>query len=98
MVDSGMEDPGSREVYKGAQPRLPLRFLPHQPSSCSNTRSPTRCAPAGKYVPSITHYILQADAMANGYADRLREQRNISAEPPLFRLGGMAIGNGWTGG
>ncbi len=51
---------------------------------------------AGKYVPSITHYILEADAQARGYLDRLSHARGIGkdVEGPVFPLGGMAIGNG----
>ncbi|MEW5298618.1 MAG: hypothetical protein WDW36_001716 [Sanguina aurantia] len=53
---------------------------------------------AGKYVPSIAHYILQAEAVANGYGDRLRHPRALTAdvERPLFTLGGLAVGNGFT--
>lgn len=53
---------------------------------------------AGKYVPSISHYIVQAEAMNSGYADKMKKLRDIGAEVerPVFKLGGMAIGNGFT--
>jgi vitellogenic carboxypeptidase-like protein len=53
---------------------------------------------AGKYVPSIAHYIVQAAAMADGTAHKLRKVRALPAdvEAPVFRLGGLAIGNGFT--
>jgi vitellogenic carboxypeptidase-like protein len=53
---------------------------------------------AGKYVPSIAHYIVQAAAMHDGSAGQLRKQRALSpdVEAPVFKLGGLAIGNGFT--
>ena len=49
-------------------------------------------------MPSISHYILQADAQAHGYLRKLDHPREIGqVEAPLFKLGGLAIGNGWTG-
>jgi hypothetical protein len=47
---------------------------------------------------SITHYILEADAQAHGYLHKLQHPRRIckDVEGPVFPLGGMAIGNGWT--
>ncbi|GFR46687.1 hypothetical protein Agub_g8305 [Astrephomene gubernaculifera] len=53
---------------------------------------------AGKYVPSIAHFILQADARANGYEGQLSHPRQLSprVESPLFTLGGLAVGNGFT--
>eukprot|EP00200_Dunaliella_tertiolecta_P010739 CAMPEP_0202391350 /NCGR_PEP_ID=MMETSP1127-20130417/91786_1 /ASSEMBLY_ACC=CAM_ASM_000462 /TAXON_ID=3047 /ORGANISM="Dunaliella tertiolecta, Strain CCMP1320" /LENGTH=524 /DNA_ID=CAMNT_0048993775 /DNA_START=16 /DNA_END=1590 /DNA_ORIENTATION=+ len=65
---------------------------------------------AGKYVPSLSHYILQVDAISRGYYDQLKHPRlikpagdfgpgshsNISIPRPKFKLGGLAIGNGWT--
>lgn len=54
---------------------------------------------AGKYVPSISHYIVQAQAIADGTAHLLKKPRALPAdvEPPVFKLGGSAIGNGFTG-
>lgn len=53
---------------------------------------------AGKYVPSISHYILQVDAMSNRFVDKLTVTRKIPADvdPPVFKLGALAIGNGFT--
>lgn len=53
---------------------------------------------AGKYVPSLAHFILQADAFASGYVDKLLHTRDLPSdvEPPLFKLAGLAIGNGYT--
>ncbi|KAL6764564.1 Alpha/Beta hydrolase protein [Haematococcus lacustris] len=53
---------------------------------------------AGKYVPSLSHYILQATALHQGYLSKLQHPRDIGSEvgAPLFTLGGLAIGNGWT--
>ncbi|GBF91928.1 serine carboxypeptidase-like [Raphidocelis subcapitata] len=53
---------------------------------------------AGKYVPSAAHFILQAHATAHGYADKLKKRREMDPdiEAPLFPLGGLAIGNGFT--
>lgn len=53
---------------------------------------------AGKYVPSIAHYIVQATAMADGTVGKLRTERALppDVEPPVFKLGGLAIGNGFT--
>jgi vitellogenic carboxypeptidase-like protein len=53
---------------------------------------------AGKYVPSISHYIVQAAAMHDGTAHKLRKVRALPAdvEAPVFKLGGLAIGNGFT--
>ncbi|EFJ43651.1 hypothetical protein VOLCADRAFT_65725 [Volvox carteri f. nagariensis] len=45
---------------------------------------------AGKYVPSIAHYILQAQL------DGWRRSLPPGTSRPLFRLGGVAIGNGLT--
>ena len=56
---------------------------------------------AGKYVPSIAHYIYQMDAIVSGKARELDHPRPIPADEiqdPLSKLGGIAIGNGWTGG
>jgi hypothetical protein len=79
-------------------------------------------------VPSIAHYIVQAQAMADGTAAALRKRRALPAnvkvrttpgccgschggvasvreadrclptrvQPPVFKLGGAAIGNGFT--
>eukprot|EP00775_Hariotina_reticulata_P013690 gene13690-13812_t len=54
---------------------------------------------AGKYVPSISHYIVQAQAMKDGTAHDLKQFRALPAdvEAPVFRFGGLAIGNGFTG-
>jgi vitellogenic carboxypeptidase-like protein len=54
---------------------------------------------AGKYVPSITHYIIQAKAAAEGWEAKLRKRRALppGVPPPVFELGGAAIGNGFTG-
>lgn len=54
---------------------------------------------AGKYVPSISHYIVQAEAMADGTADKLKKTRDLpqNITRPVFKLGGLAIGNGFTG-
>jgi vitellogenic carboxypeptidase-like protein len=55
---------------------------------------------AGKYVPSISHYILQAHAKAHGYEQELRHPRSLrpgaASLPPNFPYGGCAIGNGFT--
>ncbi|KAG2422906.1 hypothetical protein HXX76_015733 [Chlamydomonas incerta] len=53
---------------------------------------------AGKYVPSIAHFILQASARANGFEHKLKHPRPLKedVEPPVFTLGGLAIGNGFT--
>jgi vitellogenic carboxypeptidase-like protein len=53
---------------------------------------------AGKYVPSIAHYIIQARAMADGTTTAMQKLRALPAdvEPPAFKLGGIAIGNGFT--
>ncbi|KAF8072930.1 SCPL50 [Scenedesmus sp. PABB004] len=53
---------------------------------------------AGKYAPSIAHYIIQAAAQAAGTAGKLHRRRALpdDVEPPAFRLGGVAIGNGFT--
>eukprot|EP00878_Enallax_costatus_P025460 GHUV01027238.1.p1 GENE.GHUV01027238.1~~GHUV01027238.1.p1 ORF type:complete len:479 (+),score=118.13 GHUV01027238.1:82-1518(+) len=53
---------------------------------------------AGKYVPSIAHYIVQAQAMAQGTTGAMRKLRRLpeDVEPPVFKLGGIAIGNGFT--
>jgi len=55
---------------------------------------------AGKYVPSIAHYILQAHARAHGYEHELRHPRRLgpgaAQAPPRFPYGGCAIGNGFT--
>lgn len=53
---------------------------------------------AGKYVPSISHFIVQAAAMHDGTAHTLRKVRALPAdvEAPVFKLGGLAIGNGFT--
>ena len=56
---------------------------------------------AGKYVPSIAHYIYQMDAIVSGKAQEVDHPRPIPADEiqdPLSKLGGIAIGNGWTGG
>ena len=37
--------------------------------------------------------------MANGYLSKLKHPRDMdghSVEPPLFKLGGLAVGNGFT--
>lgn len=54
---------------------------------------------AGKYVPSLTHYILQAKLMNENRTGELHKTRKVPAdvEAPEFLLGGMAIGNGFTG-
>jgi len=55
---------------------------------------------SGKYVPSIAHYILQLDATAKGHGRDIKHPREIPQEDihePNFQLGGMAIGNGFTG-
>jgi len=54
---------------------------------------------AGKYVPSISHYIVQAQAMNDGTADELKKFRELpeDVEAPVFKFGGLAIGNGFTG-
>uniref|UniRef100_A0A7S0VCK6 Carboxypeptidase n=1 Tax=Polytomella parva TaxID=51329 RepID=A0A7S0VCK6_9CHLO len=52
---------------------------------------------AGKYVPSISHFIVQAAMESNGSVGQLKRRRNIGkVEPPVFPFGGMAIGNGFT--
>ncbi|KAG2489745.1 hypothetical protein HYH03_011852 [Edaphochlamys debaryana] len=53
---------------------------------------------AGKYAPSIAHFILQASARANGFEHRLKHPRELKQDldEPLFRLGGLAVGNGFT--
>ncbi|GAX76677.1 hypothetical protein CEUSTIGMA_g4123.t1 [Chlamydomonas eustigma] len=54
---------------------------------------------AGKYVPSISHYILQLDAITRGYSHKINHPRDIpdnEVEAPVFKLGGLAIGNGFT--
>lgn len=53
---------------------------------------------AGKYVPSISHFILQAQARVSGFESQLRHPRKLSdkVEAPLFKLGGLAVGNGFT--
>jgi vitellogenic carboxypeptidase-like protein len=54
---------------------------------------------AGKYVPSIAHYILQQTFVANGKASRLDHPRPIpetELQPPAFTLAGIAVGNGFT--
>jgi vitellogenic carboxypeptidase-like protein len=53
---------------------------------------------AGKYVPSISHFIIQAAAMHEGTAHSMRKVRALPAnvEAPVFKLGGLAIGNGFT--
>lgn len=75
-------------------------------------------SPAGKYVPSIGHFILQQSPPPNGTllggsrkgsaagSQALSQRRPIEqallaarpllAQPPLFRLAGLAIGNGLT--
>lgn len=54
----------------------------------------------GKYVPSIGHYIIQAQAMADGTTASMRKLRRLpdDVKPPVFNFGGVAIGNGFTGG
>jgi vitellogenic carboxypeptidase-like protein len=49
-------------------------------------------------VPSVTHYILQAQAMADGSVAGLQKTRALPPDeaPPVFKLGGVAIGNGFT--
>jgi hypothetical protein len=49
-------------------------------------------------VPSAAHYILQAHARHNGYEASLNRRRALpdDVEAPAFRLGGAAIGNGFT--
>lgn len=49
-------------------------------------------------MPSIAHYIVQATAMADGTVGKLRTERALppDVEPPVFKLGGLAIGNGFT--
>jgi hypothetical protein len=53
---------------------------------------------AGKYVPSISHFIIQAAAMHDGTAHNMRKLRALPAnvEAPVFKLGGLAVGNGFT--
>jgi len=53
---------------------------------------------AGKYVPSLTHYIVQAQAITEGWVDRMKKTRDVpqDIEAPVFKLGGAAIGNGFT--
>ncbi|KAI8473502.1 MAG: carboxypeptidase [Monoraphidium minutum] len=53
---------------------------------------------AGKYVPSAAHWILQAHAASHGYLDKLGKTRPMDPdiEAPLFPLGGLAVGNGFT--
>ncbi len=70
----------------------------HQPSP-HPARWPAVLHAAGKYLPSLGHYIIQADAMAHGEVDKLHKTRSLpeDVEEPLFTLGGMAIGNGFTG-
>ena len=68
---------------------------------------PARRSPAaGKYVPSIGHFILQQTAGEEGAERRLQHRRAIPphllasrpllGEPPLFKLQALAIGNGLT--
>lgn len=54
---------------------------------------------AGKYVPSLSHFIVQMEAAASGQMHKLKRPRPIPAglKDPLFKLGGVAIGNGWVG-
>jgi vitellogenic carboxypeptidase-like protein len=53
---------------------------------------------AGKYVPSIGHYIVQAKAQAEGWVGQLSHLRHVGeVDAPRFILGGVAIGNGFTG-
>ena len=55
---------------------------------------------SGKYVPSIAHYILQLDATAKGRKNDIKHPREIpeaDIHQPNFKLGGIAIGNGFTG-
>jgi hypothetical protein len=54
---------------------------------------------AGKYVPSIAHFIVQMAARASGDTSAIRRPRAIPEHVrwPDFRLGGVAIGNGWVG-
>jgi hypothetical protein len=51
-------------------------------------------------VPSITHYIVQAQAIAEGWVDKMKKTRDLPQDiaAPVFKLGGAAIGNGFTGG
>lgn len=70
-------------------------------TSCTLSLLPTTTTPfmfAGKYVPSISHYIVQAAAMADGTVSKLHKVRALppDVEPPVFKLGGLAIGNGFT--
>jgi hypothetical protein len=69
-------------------------------SSCNFCGLPILQSYAGKYVPSISHYIVQAQAIADGDVHLLKKPRAVPAdvERPVFKLGGCAIGNGFTGG
>ncbi|KAG2444312.1 hypothetical protein HXX76_001069 [Chlamydomonas incerta] len=65
---------------------------------------------AGKYVPSIAHYILQVSEEADQGRDRRQPQQQggagallsrrrslpLGQSPPVFKLAGIAIGNGLT--
>lgn len=56
---------------------------------------------AGKYVPSLTHFVLQFEVELGLRPDRLLHHRplppaTLELGPPLFKLLGAAIGNGLT--
>lgn len=79
---------------------LPMQpaHLPSLCLCCVSRLAPLAQSYAGKYVPSISHYIVQAAAMHDGTAHKLRKVRALptDVEAPVFKLGGLAIGNGFT--
>jgi len=81
------------DLYRGLQD-----FYKKFPSYQNRSLIATGESYAGKYVPSIAHYILQADAIANGYIGDIDHPRALpkNVEAPVFKLGGIAIGNGFT--
>jgi vitellogenic carboxypeptidase-like protein len=97
------EDVPSRELPLAADLYLALNafYAARGPAFARRPLFVTGESYAGKYVPSIAHYILQAHARAHGYEHELRHPRRLgpgaARAPPRFPYGGCAIGNGFTG-
>lgn len=107
-VGSGFSRPGANgipteemavaaDVYQGLQ-----RFYTQQPHFRHRPLFITGESYAGKYVPSIGHFILQMEQRAGEQLQSgppLQFSRLIpdtSLQPPVFRLAGLAIGDGLT--
>ncbi len=72
-----------------------LRYLEAQ-----NRKSADLCCLHGRAVAS--NGLVEANSappvQANGYLEELEAPRDIGdVAAPMFKLGGLAIGNGWTG-